>query len=535
MGVARCTLATVIGATALAGAAGAATLLYEISGPDLFGWAVANVGDLDGDQVPDFAVGAPGASILVPEPRSGAVYVYSGATGSPLGSFPDGLIVGDADADRFGSSVAAAGDVDGDQVPDILIGAIGSGRIGSPPGYAAIHSGADGSRIRRFDGFVSAASFGTSVAGIGNVVGDSTPDVLVGEPGAFGTYSGNAYVFDGATGSVAYSYTGEGARDNLGISVAAVGDATGDDVPDFAIGAPGAVRDAQLRPKGKLLIVSGATGAVVKDRVGASYGDSLGRRVAGVGDVDGNGLSDVGAAAPGLQRLGGVLVYDARGKKRLTVVSPFASIGFGTGVAGIADVSGDGLPDVAVGGDGQELAAVVAGRGGVPQFLHFGDPGDIVGEVLADAGDLTGDGVPELIVGAWGADVVRVFALDEGTPPGKLKSKLDFEQTPASGEAVGKLRLKGTPKKSLVKLIFKKLGATPPYGVYLEESAGSGTFFEVASVEPKPNGKAKLVLKSKAWPPGALQVTSLAELAGRRVELRDATDTVILAVTIPVG
>jgi len=112
----------------------------------LAGHSVAVVGDLDNDSVIDFAVGAPGA-----DPGSmtdaGAVYLYSGAIGNQIH-----CIQGTAEYELLGRSVVSPGDVDGDQVNDILVGAPGAKPGGmSYAGSAYLISGATGLEIMQFD------------------------------------------------------------------------------------------------------------------------------------------------------------------------------------------------------------------------------------------------------------------------------------------------------------------------------------------------------------------------------------------------
>ena len=95
---------------------GAGGFVGVIDNQDNFGSAVAPLDDLDGNGVPDLAVGAP----QDPEIGAGYVSVFSGKTGELLATH-----WGEAVGDRFGAAIAGAGDHDGDGVPDLLIGAPG--------------------------------------------------------------------------------------------------------------------------------------------------------------------------------------------------------------------------------------------------------------------------------------------------------------------------------------------------------------------------------------------------------------------------
>lgn len=144
----------------------------------LFGHAVEGIGDVNGDDWPDVVVGAP---IYDAASQIGKIYVFSGATGqllwSKLGAGPE---------DQFGWSVAAAGDVDGDQIPDVIAGARSPGPLIEQPGKAYVYSGADGRLIWEWEGEEESDWFGASVAGAGDIDNDGFADLIVGAPKAGG-------------------------------------------------------------------------------------------------------------------------------------------------------------------------------------------------------------------------------------------------------------------------------------------------------------------------------------------------------------
>ncbi|MCA9773361.1 MAG: FG-GAP repeat protein, partial [Myxococcales bacterium] len=212
---------------------GSATILSGADGLELFGidgaaakyglgMSVAGVEDVDGDQVADFIIGVPFDD--GPSANGGSVSVYSGQTKTILHT-----TFATADEDHFGWSVSSAGDVNGDSVPDFIVGAPEDAAF-SPKreGYAKVFSGATGGLLYTFDGDANGDYFGWSVSGAGDVNNDGRDDVIVGArqfvfgPGAGGT--GYARVFSGMDGSLLYHLTGDAASDKFGTAVSGVGD-----------------------------------------------------------------------------------------------------------------------------------------------------------------------------------------------------------------------------------------------------------------------------------------------------------------------
>ena len=203
------------------------SVLYNFDGDTAnngLGTSVSGAGDVNGDGFADVIVGT--EQVDSNGFSSGSARVFSGADGSVLYN-----VDGDSTNGFFGSSVSGAGDVNGDGLADVIVGARGTGAV-------RVFSGINGSVLYTFDGDSSRDSFGTSVSNTGDVNGDSFADVIVGDylDDSNGTNSGSAQVFSGADGSILYNVDGD-SGDRFGASVSGVGDVNGDGVADFIVGA----------------------------------------------------------------------------------------------------------------------------------------------------------------------------------------------------------------------------------------------------------------------------------------------------------
>ena len=216
----------------LSGADGRELRRFEGDGDgDKLGFALAELGDLDGDGATDFALGAPFADR--PLANTGTVQIHSGATGALLRRLD-----GPTEEARFGYSLAGVGDTDGDGLAELLVGAPDSGLA---PGSAWLMPGAGGPPVQRFyDGL--ADGFGQEVAAAGDQDGDGVTDLLVGVPYHDDVANqlasaGRAIVYSGADGRFLWDFVGHGNGDTLGDTLAS-GDLDGDGTAELLIGSP---------------------------------------------------------------------------------------------------------------------------------------------------------------------------------------------------------------------------------------------------------------------------------------------------------
>jgi hypothetical protein len=266
-------------------------VLWTRTGPSThsdYGCSVTGVGDVDHDGIPDVAVGARYANLG--GTKSGAAYVYSGATGALLLTIP-----GAHPEDWLGWSVAGLGDVDGDGCLDLAIGIVGWDQGTFMDGGAVeIRSLCGGTLVRSHVALAAHEAVGWSCAGGGDVNHDGFPDVVVGAPSAqVGgvIISGGARVYSGFDGALLWTFGGGTTFAEAGQSCAIVGDVDGDNHDDIAVGSPG--QPPSWTCGGELNVWSGATGQLVRSACGQDLEDAMGSAVAGAGDINGDGFADI--------------------------------------------------------------------------------------------------------------------------------------------------------------------------------------------------------------------------------------------------
>jgi len=190
---------------------------------------------------------------------------------------------------------------------------------------------------------------------IGDINGDGASEFLIGAPAAGPQLSGKAYVYSGRDGTLLHVVTGS-PFNRIGVSVAGVGDVNKDGVPDYAVGGPG-TRGGPVPQIGRVMVISGADHTTLFVATGNAHLDFFGRDINAAGDANGDGYPDIIVGAPFFS---GIALFAGRvhlisGRDGSTVwiqEGKKAQAQLGAGVSGIADVDGDGLPEQAVAGTG---------------------------------------------------------------------------------------------------------------------------------------------------------------------------------------
>ncbi len=408
-----------------------------------WGASVATAGDYNGDGYADIILGAPFFGNTMP--RGGAFFLHAG-TANGLQTFSILPLGFDGQAAQFGCAVGTAGDVDGDGLSDVVIGANLFDNGQTDEGQAQVHMGRS-SGLAPFgpwtaDGSAAGIEFGTSVAGAGDVNGDGYSDVIVGAPGFDNGQvdEGRAFLFlggaNGLAATPAWSAEPNLINEHFGWSVAGAGDVNGDGYSDVIIGTNDSDDGNQERAfvyqgsPGGLAATPAWTGTIVQLNAG------FGNAVAAAGDVNGDGFADVLVGAPrfdnGQTDEGRAFLY--LGSESGLSTSPLwtaesnqATSLFGSAVSTAGDVNGDGFSDVIAGAPAFTGGQTAEGRA----FLYLGGAGGPAavpvwtgepnqanasfGGAVAGAGDVNGDGFSDFAVGAKDYDIVgsdagRVYA-----------------------------------------------------------------------------------------------------------------------------
>ncbi len=373
---------------------------------DESGWSVAGGGDINGDGLADLIVSA--YSFDAHAWNVGRTYVVFGKTDTAevdLAAVAAGVggfaITGQAEHDFSSYAIAHAGDVNGDGLADLIIGAHGRDAAGDDAGSSYVVFGkTDTSAIDLSDVAAGVGGFvidgqeayghsGWSVSGAGDVNGDGLADLIVGAPDsspAAGAMAGRSHVVFGkvdgtavnlaavAAGLGGFVIHGQLEGEQSGYSVAGAGDVNGDGLADLIVGAPAmdagrsyvVFGKADGTPVDLSAVAAGLGGFVIGGQEAYDY---AGYTVASAGDINGDGRADLIVGAP----------YSSAGPA-----------GFAAGRSYVVFGKADGTAI--------DLSAIAGGVGGFA--INGQEEWDQSGIAVASAGDVDGDGLADLIVGA---------------------------------------------------------------------------------------------------------------------------------------
>lgn len=383
------------------------------------GRAVTFIGDVNGDGFDDMAVGAP--NYQKDFAAEGRVDIHYGPV--PVeGPYVGESLYGGAVNAYFGYALSSAGDVNNDGYDDLVVGAYGAGSGGAIYVYHGSPNGLETTPATTIDSLaLSGDQFGYSVSSAGNVNGDEFSDIIVGAPGG-----DKAYIFHGSVNGISASpariLNGTQSGSRFGVAVSSAGDADNDGFSDVVVGAE--LYTDGHSTEGGAFVYFGSSGGIIatpewvyqSDQVGANFGHA----VSSPGDIDGDGFDDLLIGAPnfdnGHSNEGRVYVYYGDVRNTVPAIGVLlepnqTDAKFGTAIASASDFNKDGFADVIIGAPGYSSGEAGEGRA----FVYLGSAAGLTtngltyesdqagasfGISVAGGGDFDNDGFGDVVVGA---------------------------------------------------------------------------------------------------------------------------------------
>ncbi len=401
------------------------SLMMQREGPvahGRFGWAVARVGDLDQDFLPEFAASAPFASGIAGA-NAGFVGVVR-QNASLLSSFE-----GTSAGERLGYALRAGGDQNGDGFLDLVLGADSDTTpAGMFAGRVEVRRADNFALVWSVDGEEAGARFGASLSIVGDITGDARSEIAVGSPnddGPAGIDAGAGTLLDGATGTTLFVVNGAQALGQLGFSCAAGRDFDLDGRGDILFASPFATSGGQAQAGliGAYRLVP-PNGLIVN---GYSVG-ALPEAIAAI-DVEADLDQDLVVVCSGDRTLRilwngdhviGSPTFGRAGFATLAQTVVNLPVGFTPTALAVGNLDGDTISEFVIGSsDGRVVIIDGAGTMAAPMFAIHGGP------LIVDTGTPP-SAISDVVIQTQGGPAVVALAF-RGTPfnPGEVRRILD--------------------------------------------------------------------------------------------------------------